>query len=64
MSKQMMSFEDAALMLAETADGMSEQEFEEFAREVLEDNTPDEIATIAAYLPRELQVLLPRPTLH
>lgn len=51
-----MSFEEAALMLAETASGMSKEEFEEFAGEVLEDNTPDEIATIAAYLPPELQV--------
>jgi len=59
-----MSFEEAAQMLAERAAGMSEEEFADFAREVLEENTPDEIATIAAYLPSDLQALLPRPTLH
>jgi uncharacterized protein YqeY len=64
MTKQMMSFEEAALMLAETATGMSQEEFADFARDVLADNTSDEIATIAAYLPADLQALLPRPTLH
>jgi hypothetical protein len=46
MTKQMMSFEGAALMLADTANGMSEEEFEVFACKVLEDNSPEEIAIL------------------
>ena len=55
---------EAAQMLVESADGMSEDEFEEFARELLEDNSPGEIEAIAAYMPPLLQALLPRRTLH
>jgi hypothetical protein len=40
MSRQMMSVQDAAQMLIESADGISADEFEKLAGIVLEDNTP------------------------
>jgi hypothetical protein len=64
MAKQSMTVMEAALMLVESANGMSENEFEKFARELLEDNSPGEIDAIAAYMPPLLQALLPKRTLH
>jgi hypothetical protein len=48
----------------DAANGMSEDEFEEFGRELLEDNDPGEIEAIAACMSPLPQALLPRRTLH
>ncbi len=55
MSRQMMSVQDAAQMLIESADGISADEFEKLAGIVLEDNTPGEIEAIAAYCPESTE---------
>ena len=64
MSKQMMSVQDAAETLVKWAQETSLDEFPRIAEEMLEDNSPGEIAAIGAYLPDVLRELLPKRTLH
>jgi hypothetical protein len=60
----MMSVEDAAQALVECAREASLEEFPAIAEQMLEDNSPGEIAAIGAYLPDVLRELLPRRTVH
>ena len=64
MNKQMMTVEDAALALIESAQDRSPEEFVAIAEYVLEDNSPREIAAIGAHMPVVLRELLPKRTLH
>ena len=64
MSKQMMSFADAAQTLVAYACEATLEEFPAIAEQMLEDNSPGEIAAIGAYLPDVLRELLPKRTLH
>ena len=64
MTKQFMSVQEAAQTLIESANQVSLEEFQLIAEQVLEDNTPGEIAAIGAYMPPVLRELLPRRTLH
>ena len=53
MPKQAMTIEEAAQALVEEANSMSLEEFSAVAASMLEDNSPAEIAAIAAHLPDE-----------
>jgi hypothetical protein len=64
MSKLVMSIQDAALMLIESAGEVSADEFAKIADMTLEDNSPGEIEAIAAHMPPALRRLLPKRTLH
>jgi hypothetical protein len=64
MSKQIMSFEEAAQTLVSYACEATLEEFPAIAEWMLEDNSPGEIAAIGAYLPEVLRELLPKRTLH
>jgi hypothetical protein len=64
MSKQFMSVADAAQALVEHASEATLEEFPAIAEQMLEDNSPGEIAAIGAYLPDVLRELLPKRTLH
>jgi hypothetical protein len=64
MTKQFMSVVEAAQTLIESANQMSEEEFELLAGQMLEDNSPGEIEAIGAYMPPVLRELLPKRTLH
>ena len=64
MTKQFMSVQEAAATLIESANQVSLEEFELLAEQVLEDNSPGEIAAIGAYMPVVLRELLPKRTLH
>lgn len=62
---KMMSVADAAQLLIDGAAQVStDDEFERLAAAVLEDNSPGEIAAIAAHMPAALRLLLPQRTLH
>jgi hypothetical protein len=64
MSRQMMSVEDVASLLTQSANEVGLDAFAQLAEDVLEDNSPGEIAAIGAYMPAELRELLPKRTLH
>ena len=64
MTKQFMSVQDVAQTLIESANQMSLEEFEMIAEQMLEDNSPGEIAAIGEYMPLVLRELLPKRTLH
>ena len=64
MTKQFMSVQEAAAALIESANQVSLDEFEMLAEQVLEDNTPGEIAAIGAFMPPVLRELLPKRTLQ
>ena len=64
MNKQMMSVEDVAALLMQSAQEVGLDAFVQLAEDVLEDNSPGEIEAIAAYMPIELRDLLPKRTLH
>jgi hypothetical protein len=64
MNKQMMSVQDAARALVESARDKTLDEFAELAEYVLEDNSPGEIAAIGAFMPDVLRERLPKRTLH
>ena len=64
MSKQIMSYEEAAQALVSYALDATLEEFPAIAEQMLEDNSPGEIAAIGAYLPEVLRELLPKRTLH
>ena len=64
MSKQIMSFKEAAQTLVNFACDASLEEFSAIAERMLADNSPGEIAAIGAYLPEVLRELLPKRTLH
>ena len=64
MSKQIMSFEEAAHTLVNFACDATLEEFAAIAEQMLADNSPGEIAAIGAYLPEVLRELLPKRTLH
>jgi hypothetical protein len=64
MSKQMMSFEEAAQTLVDYARNATLDEFPAIAEQMLEDNSPSEIAAIGVYLPQVLRELLPKRTSH
>jgi hypothetical protein len=65
MNKQVMSFEEAAQTLVNYAcEAGTLEEFPAIAEQMLEDNSPGEIAAIGAYLPEVLRELLPKRTLH
>jgi hypothetical protein len=64
MNKEIMSFEEAAQTLVNYAYEATLEEFSAIAERMLEDNSPGEIAAIAAYLPEVLRELLPKRTLH
>jgi hypothetical protein len=63
-TKQFMSVQDAAQTLIESANYVSLEEFETLAGQMLEDNSPGEIAAIGACMPPLLRELLPKRTLH
>lgn len=64
MTKQFMSVQEAAQTLIESANQVSLEEFEMIAGQMLEDNSPGEIAAIGSYMPPVLRELLPKRTLH
>ena len=64
MSKHIMSLEEAAQTLVSHACEATLEEFPAIAEQMLEDNSPGEIAAIGAYLPEVLRELLPKRTLH
>ena len=64
MNKQMMNIEDVALLLTQSAQEVGLEAFAQLAEDVLEDNSPGEIAAIGAFMPDELRDLLPKRTLH
>ena len=64
MSKQIMSYEEAAQALVSYAIDATLEEFSAIAEQMLEDNSPGEIAAIGAYLPEVLREFLPKRTLH
>ena len=64
MTKEIMSFEEAAQTLVNYAYEATLEEFAMIAERMLEDNSPGEIAGIGAYLPEVLRELLPKRTLH
>ena len=63
-TKQFMSVQEAAQTLIESADYLSLEEFEMIAGQMLEDNSPGEIAAIGSYMPTILRELLPKRTIH
>jgi hypothetical protein len=64
MTKQKMTIEQAAYMLAEVAQEVGLERFPDIAHDVLEDNSHDEIVLIGQCLPPALRKLLPRRVLH
>jgi hypothetical protein len=64
MSKQVMSYEEAARTLVNFACDATLEEFPAIAEQMLEDVSPGGIAAIGAYLPEVLRELLPKRTLH
>jgi hypothetical protein len=64
MSKQIMSFEEAAQTLVSHACEATLEEFPTIAEQMLADVSPGQIAAIGAYLPEVLRELLPKRTLH
>jgi hypothetical protein len=64
MNKQTLSVVEVAQLLTETAEKVGPDAFVEIAENVLEDNSPGEIAAIGQYMPPMLRDLLPKRVLH
>lgn len=62
--KQQLNVQDVARILTETASEVSPEEFAQIADDVLEDNSPGEIAAIGKFMPPALRDLLPKRVLH
>jgi hypothetical protein len=64
MDKQRMNVVDVARLLTESAQEFGIDVFPQVAAQVLEDNSPGEIAAIGRYMPPILRELLPKRVLH
>lgn len=64
MDKQTLSVVEVAQLLTEAAEKVGPDAFAEIAENVLEDNSPGEIAAIGQYMSPMLRDLLPKRVLH